>query len=292
MRAHRSSPRPAVLALLALLSAGCVERFVDFRVRELSGVRVTSIDARGFDLRVRCELENPNALGAEVSGVRFRTWTGEHELGNGALSQPFSVAARSRFSLEVPVRVTYESLPADLPARAAGGAIQLRTEASLRARTSLGSYNMRLSSEGRTRIAEVLRVAVQGPFAGDGVRVDSIALAGLELRRVRLRARLTARNRFAFPIQIRRGTFQIAVNGAPFGKTSLDRPLTLRPRATVSLEMLVLATHGAVGGAIAAMFGAEPHFRVRGELEIDPIGGVQRIPIDVQADSSVFGSPD
>jgi LEA14-like dessication related protein len=277
------------LLLLALLCTGCVERFVDFRVRELSGVRVTNIDGRGFDLRVRCELENPNALGAEVSRVRFRTWTGEHELGNGELSERFSVTARSRFSLEVPVRVTYEALPADLPARAAGGTIQLRTEADLRARTSLGSYNMRLTSEGRTQIAEALRVAVQGPFAGDSVRVDSIALAGLELRRVRLRARLTARNRFSFPIQIRRGTFSVAVNGAPFGKTSLDRPLALGPRATATLEMIVLATHGAVGGAIAAMFGAQPRFRVQGELEIDPIGGVQRIPIDVQADSSVFG---
>jgi len=276
------------LALVLVGAAGCVERFIDFRVHELAGVRVTRIDGAGFDLRVRCQLENPNRVAARLTGIRFRSWTGPHELGTGQLSEGLQVAARSRFQLEVPVRIAYEALPADFPQRVAGGWLELRTEATFHAQTSLGAYDMRVVSEGRTRISEALQVAVQGPFTGDAVRVDSVALDGVGLRRTRLRLRLTARNRFAFPVQVRRGSFALAINGTPFGKSSLERPLRLPPRGAQSLDMVIDATHGTVGAAIVAMMGGEPRFHVTGQLEIEPLGGVSRVPIDVQADSSVF----
>jgi LEA14-like dessication related protein len=280
--------RPLCL-LLVLGTGGCVERFIDFRVHELVGVRVTRIDGTGFDLRVRCQLENPNRVGARLSGIRFRSWTGSHELGTGQLNDTLEVPARSRFQLEVPVRIAYEALPSDFPQRVVGGSLALRTEASFNAKTTLGSYDMRVVADGRTRISEALSVAVQGPFSGDAVRVDAISLAGVELRRVRLRLRLTARNRFTFPVQVRRGTFAVAINGSPFGKSTLGRPLQLPPRGAQTLEMEISASHGTVGAAIAAMMGSEPRFHVTGQLDIEPIGGVTRVPIDVQADSSVFG---
>ncbi len=41
--------------------------------------------------------------------------------------------------------------------------------------------------------------------------------------------------------------------------------------------------------AIAAMMGQDPRFRLTGTLWIDPIGGVSELPVDVEADSSIFG---
>lgn len=284
-------PRAGTVGLLLLLlgCAGCVERLVDFHVRRLESLRVTSIDGNGFNLKVRCELENPNPIGARVSEVRFKTYAGPHALGEGTLPRPVEVAPKSRFVLEVPVRVTYARLPADFPSRVKDGTLLLRTETDLRAATKLGSYRMHLVAEDRTRISEALQVAIQGPFSGRALRIESISLAGVQLRRVKLRIRFVARNMFAFPVRIVRAAYSIAINGSHFGDGTLSKPIAIPPGREVAVEVEVAATHGAVGSAIAAMMGAEPRFRLTGTLWIDPIGGVSKLPIDVEADSSIFG---
>jgi len=278
-----------LLVLCLALEPACVERFVDFRVERLLALRATRVDASGFNLIVKSEVANPNRLDAEVSQVSFRAYLGPHPIGSGQVAGPFQAPAGGRFVLEAPVRVAYASLPADFPARVEGGALALRTEARFRARTSLGSYTMQVASEGRTRIAEALQVAVQGPFQGEALRVESITLGGIAIRQVRLRVRFRARNLFAFPLQIQGGDFKLDINDAYFGESSLPRPLELPARGSATTELEIVATHGVVGAVVLGMLGKEPRFRVRGTVRIAPIGGVSRIPIDVQADSTIFG---
>lgn len=280
--------RLLILLLVAPLLGGCVEKLVDFHVRRIVSLRVTRIDGQGFDMQVRCELENPNPLDARVSRVRFATYTGSHLLGRGRLETPVAVKARSRFMLRVPVRVRYARLPRDLPRRVEDGKLDLRTVARLTASTRLGSHQMRLVARDRTDVAEALRVAIQGPFRGPGFRVVGLRLAGVGLTGVTLRARWTARNMLPFPYTIRRGRFDVFVDGQRFGEGRISEPLTVAPGRSVTRETEVRATHGAVGSALSAMMGADPRFRLRGTLWIDPVGGVSRLPLDVEADASVF----
>ena len=72
----RGSGSARWLLLLALLEGGCAERFLDFRVQRLLGLRVTKIEATGFEMQVRCELLNPNPLGASLEDVLFRVRLG------------------------------------------------------------------------------------------------------------------------------------------------------------------------------------------------------------------------
>jgi LEA14-like dessication related protein len=281
--------RVLLLALTTVSGLGCVERFVDFQVARLVALKATRVDGTGFDLLVKSEVTNPNRLDAEVSGVDFRAYLGPHLIGSGQVPGPFRAPAGASFLLEAPVRVAYRDLPADFPARVEGGSLALRTEARFRARTSLGRYTMQVTSESRTRIAETLQVAVQGPFQGEALRVENIALAGIALRQVKLRLRLRVRNLFAFPITIQGGEFKLAINEAPFGESSIPRPIPLPARGSAVTELELDATHGVVGSVVLGMLGKEPRFRVRGTVRITPIGGVSRIPIDVQADSSIFG---
>lgn len=271
-----------------LLSGGCAERFLDFQVQRLVGLRVTQIDGAGFQMQVRCELQNPNPLGATVDEVDYRVRLGQHPLGRGRLPGPIAVGARGRFTLEVPVRVNYADLPADFPEQVKDGVIRLVSEAALRARTGLGTYRMLLTSTGTTRVDETISVLVQGTFRGEALRVESIGLAGLELRQIRLRLRLRTRNLFAFPVEIQRGEFRLDVNDRFFGESRLEQPLRLPPRGSVPTEVQITATHGTVASMVTSMLGQEPRFRVRGTLWIAPLAGVSRIPIDVKADSSVF----
>ena len=70
----------------------------------------------------------------------------------------------------------------------------------------------------------------------------------------------------------------------------LTRPLAIPPRAEVTTEIEVLAPPGATLGAALSLFSQSTTFRLKGTLWIDPIGGVSRLPIDVQTDSSVFAN--
>jgi LEA14-like dessication related protein len=265
-----------------------VERLLDFHVRRLVGVRVTGIDGSGFDLRVRCELENPNQLGARLTRIRFRSYLGTHLLGEGDLPGPVKVGPKERFMLEVPVRVAYRRLPPDLPARVADGTVLLRTEAAFTAVTKLGSYPMTLTSTGRTAISRALTVAIQGPFSGPAFSITQVRFGGVKLRRFTLSLSFQARNLFAFPVRIRRGTYHVFVNETFFAAGKLAEPLTLAPYSSVDRTVEIQPTHGAMGSALVAMLGGEPRFRLKGTLWIDPIGGVSRLPLDVEADATVF----
>lgn len=280
--------RLALCALLLLGSGGCVERLVEFRVHRLLGAQVRGIDGEGFSMVVRVEVENPNPVGARISDIHFRSFTGSHLLGRGALAGPVQAPARARFALAVPLRVAYADLPADLPQRAADGTLPLRTEARFRASSRLGSMQLTLVSRGQVKVADTLAVAIRGPFSGDAVRVRRIELAELDLRTARLRLHLLVRNRFAFPIGVRRARCELEVSGAPFGRGELKRPLRLPPRGEARIAVEVLATHGAVGRGVLALLGGDPRFVVRGTLWIDPIGGVSQLPLQIETDASIF----
>ena len=278
-----------VLVPLMAMGGGCLERLVDFRVRRLLGVEVKSIDGEGFSMTVRSQVENPNPVGATLANIRFHAWMGPHKVGAGQLRGPLQVAPRSRFILETPVRILYQDLPPDLPARVAGGSLLLRIAARLTARSSLGTFPLHLKGgEERVQVAQALQVAVRGPFSGDGVRVTGIRVAGLGLSGARLKVRLSVRNPFAFPLRIRRARCAIAINGDPFGQGILEAPLRLPPRSRRDVEVDVVASHGSMGKSIAALLRGDPRFRVKGDLWIDPLGGISRLPIDIQADKSIL----
>jgi LEA14-like dessication related protein len=239
-------------------------------------------------MEVSCELRNPNALSATVHDIKFASHMGKHLVGRGAVTGPVSVPARGLFTLTVPVRVAYSQLPPDFPTRAAEGTVKLRTHARFTAKTSLGTYRMEVTSTDTARVAKALKVAIQGPFQGASVKIRSIKPVAADLRQMKLRFTLAVRNMFAFPVRIVRGSYEVFVDGEHFGRGELEHPVELGPRATDTFEADVMTTHVAVGSAIASMLGADPRFRLEGTLWIDPIAGVSRLPVKVEADGSIF----
>lgn len=289
LSSHRAvAPLLALFLGLVLASAACFERWVTFEAKRIESLKVTAIEAKSFRLASRCLLHNPNSLDASVSNIRFVAKSGPHVLGRGKLAGPIAVKAKSTFPLTAPLTVSYADLPADFPARVSGGKLALTIETQLTAKTSLGTYTMELVSRGAPRIAEALEVAVRGSFRGKSLVIENYTLRELGLRGVTLDVHVKIANAFAFPLRIRRASYSLDVNGKPFGKGALKTAIALGPRSSARRKLAVRATHGAVGHAMSAIFGKAPKFRVRGTLWIDPIGGVDKIPIDLTADASVF----
>ncbi len=284
------SPVQRIVVTVAglVLAAGCFGHWVDFRVREISGLRARDIDDRGFGLTVRSRLLNPNRVGAVISDIRYRISTGNHPLGRGRIAGPIQVPARSPFDLDASLRVDYADLPGDFPRRVASGRLPLTVQTSLVAETRLGTFSMNLRSTGRVEIAEALEVAVTGSFRGRAVKVRRIRLASLSARAVELRLEVALHNAFAFPLRIERGEVELFVNGRYFGRSGIDSAVELPAGRTVIREFDVSAAHFRTWLAAGALLAGAPRFRARGVLWIEPIGGVSRIPFDLNADASVF----
>lgn len=277
-------------ALLPMLLGGCScwSKWVDFKVHRLLSARVDSIDKTGFTMKVRTEVENPNAMSASLTRIRFRTYMGQNMVGKGEVPGPVKAPARQRFILESPVRIAYADLPADLPARTAGGKFELRIATTFTAKTPVGTFPLKLESSGQVRTDESLQVAIKGPFRGGSMKVESIALSEFGFFGSRMIIRLEARNAFAFPVRCRRASFSIAVNGVHFGTGTLEQPVRLAPRSPATVEVEVAASHGSLGQTLLVLLTQDPTFRVTGTLWIDPIAGVSELPVDLTTDGSIF----
>ncbi len=277
--------------LVAALSAGasaCVDRLVAFQVRRVTSMQVVRIQGDRFTMRIRCEVANPNRVGARLSGIRFRTYSGEHLLGTGEVPGTVDAPARGSLTLAPLMSVRYDSLPADFPERVKGGELQLTTRVAFRASSKLGALDLRLHSSDRLAVKSIVEVAVRGSFQGPNIKVARIQPRGIDLRRTHLVVDLRARNPFAFPVGVRRGAFVLFVDGRRVGDASLDQRLVVQPGAWSRIRTTLVADHGALGSALLSLLGQDPRFRVKGTLWIDPIGGVSKLPIDVTADASVL----
>lgn len=273
---------------VSLPLGGCARRFVSFSVYRLVSIDVKGVDATGFWVNVTCEVESHSPLDATLTDLQFSTYTGPHLLGEGRLPGPVEVPGGTRLTLVAPVRMDYRRFPADFPRRVSRGVLPLRTEARFLADTALGDVSLQVSSTDQVKVSETLSVAVTGPFRGGALIVTSIEPRRVGLLGMTLRLGLHARNKFAFPINVRRGQWQLRINDRRFGRGQLSRALTIPAGGEADLAVEVAATHGAVGHALLTLLTTDPKFRVTGTLWIDPIGGVSEIPLDMTADASVL----
>ena len=278
------------MALLTLLisASGCMDSLVAFQVRRVTSLQVVRIQGDSFTMRVQCEVENPNRVSAQLDGIRFKVFSGDHLLGQGAVPGTVEAPAREMLTLQSLMSVRYRSLPADFPARVRSGKLDLTTHVSFTATSKLGALELNLRSRDQVAVAQAVEVAVRGSFQGPNIRVERIQPTGFDLRRTHLTVGLRANNPFAFAVGVQRGTFELYINGKLVGDAALKKRSVVAPGSSALLQVQLDADHGALGAALLTLLARDPKFRVKGTLWIDPIGGVTRLPIDVTADASVL----
>ncbi|MCC6746200.1 MAG: LEA type 2 family protein [Deltaproteobacteria bacterium] len=275
-------PHRAWLAV-ALLScaSGCAERLVRFKLARLTELTVFRMEREALSASVRCEVENPNPVGATLKELRFTTRMQGRVVGTGQVGQPLEVRGRRPFELRAPIRVRYVDLPSELPALVSTGSVPLEVEVHLVAETRLGRYPMRLTWQGRLPVARSVRVGVGGELADGAFRLRAVEVARVDLGGMELAVRLQATNPFPFPVGVRRVDYALFVGETFFGEGRSAGRLTLPARAGRELSLPLTATHmGALDGASALLRGAS-RLRVRGTVWIDPLAGVSAIPFDV-----------
>jgi LEA14-like dessication related protein len=281
--------RLALLALLLALGAGaCIPaRFVRFEAREVRALRVTAVREEGVDAVLTAEVENPNPMAARIHHLRYRIFVGERLLGRGERGGDFAIAAKGRAVVDLPVRVNFADLPADLPALLATPEVAYRAEVAVEATSRLGRHHFDLDRRGKVRIADTVKLNLAGDFALKVVQPRGVRLRPAPGAMVVV-ADVEVRNVFPFPLEVRRVDYAVSLGGAHLADGRHDAPIALGPRTTRRVEMSLRVPLEAVPDVLRAIARGGMEARVRGKAHLRPIGGIAEVPFDVRLDPAAL----
>ena len=294
MTRPRATAVAAAAALLALVvftalgAGGCIPaRFVRFEAREVRALKVTAVREEGVDAVLTAEVENPNPLAARIHFLRYRIFVGERLIGQGERGGDFAIAAHGRAVVELPVRVRFADLPADLPALLPTPVVAYRAEVAVDATSRLGKHHFDLNRRGRVRVADAMKLTLAGDFALKVVQPRGMwmrpAPGGLAIV-----ADVEVRNIFPFPLEVRRVEYAVSLGGAHLAAGSHEKPIALGARTTGRVEMELRVPLAAVPDVLRAVSRGGWEARVRGKAHIRPIGGIAEVPFDVRVDQAML----
>ncbi|HVE78424.1 MAG TPA: LEA type 2 family protein [Gemmatimonadaceae bacterium] len=150
----RPSASLALVALLAL--AACreaAERVFKPPQAEFRGVRIGGIGVGGASLEVALAVRNPNAFRLTATGATYRLLVEDSvEVGRGATTDTFTVAARDSATVRLPLDVEWAALQRAVRGAAGDGQVEYRIVGEIRADTPVGTYPVALDARGRARV--------------------------------------------------------------------------------------------------------------------------------------------
>lgn len=147
---------PALFAILAILALGAcreaAERVFQPPRAEFRGVRVGGVGVGGASLEVALAVRNPNAFRLTATSATYRLLVEDSvEVGRGATTDTFTVAARDSATVRLPLDVEWAALRRAMRGAAGDGQVQYRIVGEIRADTPVGSYPVPLDARGRAR---------------------------------------------------------------------------------------------------------------------------------------------
>jgi LEA14-like dessication related protein len=281
--------RAALVALVAAaIGAACIPaRFVRFEAREVRALKVTSVREEGVDAVLTAEVENPNPLAARIHYLRYRIFVGGQLIGQGERGGDFAIAAKGRAVVDLPVRVRFTDLPADLPALLSTPEVAYRAEVAVDATSRLGKHHFDLDRRGKVRVADAMKLTLAGDFALKVVQPRGVRLRPVPGAMVVV-ADVEVRNIFPFPLEVRRVDYAVSLGGAHLADGRHDAPIALAPRATGRVDMELRVPLAAVPDVLRAVSRGGVEVRVRGKAIIRPIAGIAEVPFDVRLDPATM----
>lgn len=194
---------PAVLAGCAGLQDLAKAAFQEPRLTFRS-VALDRLDLEGATLAFTWDLENPNALGADLARAAWQIEVEGTRVAAGDLPAGLSIPANGKAPLTFPVRVRFKDVPGIVNLLGSGRSdLGYRLSGSLGVRTPVGIVDLPMSHADRVKVPSLPR------FALDGLRVRSVSLST-----VAVDVRLRVQNPNAFPLPDGQLDYALAVAGA------------------------------------------------------------------------------
>lgn len=270
-----------------LLLAACVPVEATFEVRSVDTLVVRRVEGERAELVLGVRVLSRAPVDARVQARSYDvTLAGASgPAGGGRATAEIAVPAGGQVVLELPFELELGRLPPELPRLLAAGGVPYRARVELAIRSSVGDLEREVKPEGVARLGDGFQLIVDGAFSGHAVRVVGLERPQVGLGWVTLRPRLAVTPLLPFPVQVRALRYQVRLDGATVGGAETREGFRVAPGAPVEivlpLRVSLLGLGEAARAALAVAGGRA--LEVVGEVEIDPIGPVTRVPFRVDA---------
>jgi LEA14-like dessication related protein len=134
----------------AIACRDAVERVFTQPTIAVRGVRLATIGIGGGSIEVEAVVTNPNAYALTARTARYRFLVRDSiEVGNGQLTQEFTVPARDSARVSLPIDVDFRGVRATLREAAADGTVGYRIVGDVVLDTPIGDRTFAFDQAGR-----------------------------------------------------------------------------------------------------------------------------------------------
>ncbi len=270
--------RAAVL-LSAALAAGCMSRATQVSVHAVERLQVVEVAGPRARIELAVAVKTNAPVDATVTVLAHEiALAGGPPVARGGKLAPVKVPSGGIVHLTLPAEVALADLPADLPARAAGGSLAYRATVWIEADSSLGRTQHRLEPAGEAPLAQAFAAVVDGVFAEDSARLAGVTSLALEGGQVVIGMDLELPGHLPFPLHVRGVRYSAALAGALVGTGESRAPFTVEPRAGGHGHFELRVPALAVPAVVQAYARGARELLVEGSVDIEPIGPIRTVP--------------
>lgn len=276
--------RPSVLTLLVVcpLLGGCEslsklgdELFasVDKPRASISGVRFQDLSLEDVTMLFDVDVENPYSTDLPLLDLRYGVSSGGKEILSGLANVAGSIPASGSRTLQVPAKVTFQSLLGLLSNVRPGQLVPYEADLGLKLDAPVtGPLELPLRTSGELPIPAVPNLKV------GGIRVDE-----LSLNAAKIVLDLDVGNTNEFALDLLDFDYGFSIAGAEVARSALDRSASFEPGGTTSLEIPLSFSPSKLGLAVFnVLSGQAADYSLTGNMTADTPFGALDLPISSQ----------
>jgi LEA14-like dessication related protein len=230
----KASRAAALLVTLALAgAAGCPEaeqvirQVVQPPEVKVSRVRVTGVSRQTLDLSLGVEINNPNPVGVTLAGIDYRFELMGRPLASGSAPSGIELAAVGASEAEFPVSLAYNEIKQVYDEAGDRDEIPYAVSGTVSVGTPIGEIPIPFKTEGMLPVIRAPEVT------GISMEVDKLSLSGADLV-----LNINLKNPNAFPLDIQRFSYSLALDGNEFTSGNTG-PQTVRAKHTGTMSIPV-----------------------------------------------------
>ncbi|MDZ7314642.1 MAG: LEA type 2 family protein [candidate division KSB1 bacterium] len=223
-------------------------------------------------------VQNPNSFGASLEGYRFSFAILDHEILNGEEAQRLDLGPRSVGTLTIPVTVNFKQLYKLFSETASLDSLAFALRGEFRPAGLLSGFSIPFQYSGRLPNIRVPEIRLSG------LTVDRFSFTGVDLK-----IGLLLKNPNAFPFEIGKLNYDIALAGNAVAKGAVEKLVSAPAKQTAEFQLPLSINFAGAGSGLRSLRsllqGDEISCSLDGNIELGTPWG--SIPLPLRADQTV-----
>lgn len=223
-------------------------------------------------------VQNPNAFGAALEGYRFSFAVQDREILHGDEDRRLDLDPRSVGKLTIPVTLNFKQLYKLVSETASLDSLAFSLRGEFRPAGLLAGFSIPFQYSGRLPNIRVPEIRLSG------LSVDQLSFTGVDLK-----LGFLLKNPNAFPFQIGRMSYDIALAGNAVAKGAVEKLVSAPAKQTAEFQLPLSINFAGAGSGLRSLRsllqGDEISCSIDGNVELGTPWG--NIPLPIRTDQTV-----